>query len=378
MIHALKRGLGGAVFGLLRLFCRTGEKVDLGQFAAQRILTVQGLRIGDTITTLPAIAALRRLWPQAEIIALAQPDAVEVLALSGLVDTMVPWLDDGGRLANGKKAVDRLQPIDLAVVFDCTLTSMLAADHARGKATIGYDSYNRGFGLTHAMPAPSYWNRPARHCPPGVPVRSQVDNWCRLLQGAGIPAQVQRPALHPRPSEMEWAEAFLGDVASRPVVALHPGTQPVYQWLPERFAAAGDALAGELDARIVVTGGPGDVATAESIATAMQHKPLIAAGATSLGQMAAVLKMADLLLSVDTSAGHIAAAVGTPVVVLFGPGDPRIWAPKGERVAVVQAQGVDCLGCKRTRCRRKDHACMDRIGVDAVLAAGREMLTPET
>lgn len=378
MIAVLKRGLARAVFRLLRLFYRTGERIDLKQLAAERTLIVQAHRIGDTITTLPAIAALRNRWPHAEVIALARPAAIEVLALSELVDTMVPWPDAGGRLACGKKAVDALKPIDVAVVFDCTLTSMLVADHARAKATIGYDSLYRGFGLTHAVQAPSYWNQPVSRYAAGAPVRSQADNWRRLLREAGIEADASHPVLHPRSEDLKWAEAFLGEAASRPLVILHPGAEPSYQWLPDRFATVGDAFAEDIGGGVVITGGADDLPLAEPIAAAMKRTPLIAAGATSVGQFAALLKLADLLVSVDTSAGHIAAAVGTPAVVLFGPGDPHIWAPQGERVAVLKADDCACLGCKRPRCNRKDHACMDGIAAAAVVAAGRELLTCET
>jgi len=372
VIAAIKRGIGRAVFGLLRAVYPTRERIDLGELDAKRILTVQGLRIGDTLATLPAIAALRERWPDAEVLSLAPPAPTEIVELSGLADRCIVWSQGGSRLGNGKAAVAQLSDVDLAVVFDCTLTSMLVADRAGATASIGYDSCNRGFGLTHPIAPPPYWNRPVIKYPSDAAIEPQYESWLRLLREAGIDAVSARPKLTPRPDDLAWAREFLGE-PSGPVVALHPGAEPAYQWLPDRFAAVGDTLAEELGATIIITGGPDDAALVDAIAGQMRCEPLLAAGQTTLSQTAALLAEADLLIGVDTSAGHIAAAVGTPVVSLFGPGDPRIWAPQGERVAVLTAPWLDCLGCKTSCCKQDAHPCMAGITVDMVLAAVREL-----
>jgi len=374
MIAALKRNLGSAVFGLLRVLYKPREKPDLAELGVERVLLVQGLRIGDAVATLPAIDALHQRWPAAEIVAIAPPPAAEILAMSGLVRRTEQWPVEGRRLGNGKRAAAELGKIDVAVVFDCTLTSMLVADSAQPQAMIGYDSFNRGFGLTHPARPPSYWNLPVRRYSERVPVRTQGESWCRMLRDAGIEAEPTRPVLRPARQDQRWADKFLRPSSGRPLVALHPGAEASYRWLPERWAAVGDALAKDQGAALVLTGGPGDGPVVDAVAESMQTRPLVAAAQTTLGQMAALLESADLLLGVDTSAGHIAAAVGTPVVSLFGPGDASIWAPQGERVTVLTAPDCDCLGCKRAECKRRDHPCMSGITVDAVLAAAREML----
>ena len=374
MIAAIKRRVGSAILGAVRMFYRTGKPADLRTLQAQRILVVQGLRIGDTVATLPAIAALRERWPEAEVVSLAPPPATEVLAMSGLIDTMLSWPQDGSRLRNGKRALADVGDLSIAVVFDCTLTSMLVADRAGAAASIGYDSHNRGFGLTHPVRPPPYWNRPAREYAEGTAVEPQFRSWLRLLREAGIDAEGACPQLSPQPEDAAWARAFVPDHGTDPVVVLHAGAEPSYRWDPDRFAAVGDHLCQETGAIVVLTGGPGDRDLVRDISDRMQGEPLLAAGHTTLGQMAALLAEAGLLVSVDTSAGHLAAAVGTPVISLFGPGDPRIWAPQGERVTVLTADGVDCLGCKADRCRKDGHPCMAGIQVDDVLAAARAIL----
>ena len=88
----------------------------------------------------------------------------------------------------------------------------------------------------------------------------------------------------------------------------------------------------------------------------------------------ALLAEMDLVVSVDTSATHIASAVGTPVVALFGPGDPRIWRPYGSGNIVVRDESSECLGCKRASCFREAHFCMDGITVERVMAAAGRAL----
>lgn len=374
MISAVKRHVGSFVLRGLKRFYRVADRPDLSQLDVGRILTIQGLRIGDTIATLPALTALRGRWPQAELVALAHQPALEIVELSDLADVLLPWPEVGGRVRAGRRVVEALGRVDLAVIFDCTLASMIVTASVRPRASVGYDSYNRGVGLTHPVPAPGYWNRPLGKYPDGETARSQARSWRQLLQEAGIEAAPGTPRLTPRPGHLEWADAFLSEAAGRCVVALHPGAEPAYQWLPERFAAVGDALACACEAAVVITGGPSDTALADEIASHMEHRPLVAAGRTSLGQMAGLLDRASVLVAVDTSAGHIAAAVGTPVVALFGPGDPRIWAPQGQMVKVLTAHDCSCRGCKRSQCNRKGRPCMAGIAVEPVVAAARAML----
>ncbi len=374
MIAAAKNAVVRTGLKLLRAFDAPGPRIDLAGLDARRVLVVQGLRIGDTVATLPALAALRRRWPDADVLALAPPPAAEVLELSGLVDDLRVWPPGRPRVRAGRRALADTAEADAVFVFDCTLASMRVARGVRARARVGYDWDGRGVGLTHPAPPPPYWHRPVSEYPDGVEVEPQFKSWLRLLREAGLDADAGPPSLTPRPQDIAWADAFLGPARGRPRVALHPGAEPAYQWPAERFAETARALAVEDGADIILTGGPADAALAERIADRLPEPPLLAAGKTSVAQMAALLARVDLLISVDTSAGHLAAAAGRPVVSLFGPGDPRIWAPQGDRVEVVAARGVPCLGCKRGRCRQPDHPCMTRLRVEDVLAAARRLL----
>jgi len=107
----------------------------------------------------------------------------------------------------------------------------------------------------------------------------------------------------------------------------------------------------------------------------MKEDALIAAGGMNLPRFAALLRKSQILVSVDTSAGHIADAVGATAVVLFGPGDERIWRPYGKRHRVVSAVETVCRGCKKAECVQEKHYCMDAIGIDDVKGAVKSILS---
>ena len=90
--------------------------------------------------------------------------------------------------------------------------------------------------------------------------------------------------------------------------------------------------------------------------------------------LTALISEMDLVISVDTCATHIASAVETPVVALFGPGDPQIWRPYGPGHIVLRAEKSECLGCKRPSCFREAHFCMDGITAEKVIAAAERAL----
>jgi ADP-heptose:LPS heptosyltransferase len=121
---------------------------------------------------------------------------------------------------------------------------------------------------------------------------------------------------------------------------------------------------------VVVGGADFDRELCEEIAAGFPRVRMFV-GEGDLADYGALLARADEVLSVDTSAGHLAAAVGTKVTVLFGPGDPGIWAPRGRGEVKVLRAEADCLGCKAARCRRLRHRCMEGISVDAVEACLR-------
>ncbi|TKB75242.1 MAG: glycosyltransferase family 9 protein, partial [Nitrospira sp.] len=124
-----------------------------------------------------------------------------------------------------------------------------------------------------------------------------------------------------------------------------------------------------------LVGGPGDREKAERISGLCEHPPVNLTGRTSLMGLAALMKHCTLFLGNDAGPMHMAAAVGAPVVSLFGPSDPRVWGPRGHQVEVLY-KGLDCRRCFHPTCTRGAKSCMNLISVDEVLDATERFLSP--
>ena len=168
------------------------------------------------------------------------------------------------------------------------------------------------------------------------------------------------------------ASGFLG----KTVVALNPGASfRIKCWSPERLAALGERLGKELGAGVVIVGGGGERDLAEEICSRMSQHPLDLVGRTDLLQLGAVLQKCDLLVSGDTGPMHMATAVGTPVIALFGAIDPDRTGPVGEGHTVIRHREISCVPCNARSCVNSRHlACMEEISVDEVFSAVVGML----
>jgi len=157
---------------------------------------------------------------------------------------------------------------------------------------------------------------------------------------------------------------------------LVPGAgAPVKLWRPEAFAQVGDELARRHGARVVITGTAGERPLAEEIAGRMRQPALVAAGETTLGQLAALLGRCRVVVGVDSGPMHLAVAQGVPTVHLFGPVDPALFGPWGDperhRVVILEPR-LPCMFCNRLDYRVEElsaHPCVRDISGEAVLAA---------
>jgi heptosyltransferase-2 len=153
-----------------------------------------------------------------------------------------------------------------------------------------------------------------------------------------------------------------------PLIALNPGaSHPVNRWSTGHFAALADRLVQRLDARVIIVGGPDDVMLAEEIAARTDSKPLVLAGKLGLLQLGALLEQCAVLVSGDTGPLHLATAVGTPVIALFGAADPARTGPVGDGHIVVVAGNVPCVPCRSRTCSSPRYLeCMEKISADSV------------
>jgi len=217
---------------------------------------------------------------------------------------------------------------------------------------------------------------PAVPKPPGL---HQAEAYLHLLERAGLTVENRIPRLRVPDLWEERARELLSRAGLGPgerPVGIHPGSTygTAKRWPLERFARVADRLQREAGVRVVLLGGPGEEALARDMAGCMGTPPLNLAGKTDIPLLAGVLRQCRVLVCNDTGPMHLAAAVGTPVVALFGPTDPSGTAPLGGGHALLR-HPVDCSPCLRRECP-VDHRCMTGLSVDAVWEAVRNRLLP--
>ena len=312
--------------------------------------------IGDVVLSLGAVRDLRRNFPAARIEVLARP---WVGGLYGAVSEV-----DGVRTSTGLRAdTDSVRgAFDAAVLLPNSFASALAVWRAGIEERWGYATDARGPLLTRAG-----------RVSPLLRGRSQVYYYRAMLAAVGLRVSATPDASLSCPPE--WArrgEELLGDAG--PWIGLNPGAfyGTAKRWLPGRYAAVGDTLARRTGARIAIVGGPAERPLGESIASGMRAPARVLCGETSLPDLAGVLKHLALLVTNDSGPMHVAAALGVPVVAIFGPTDSRETGPIGDAHRIVR-EPVHCSPCKLRECPI-DHRCMKRIGVDRVIAEAQGML----
>jgi 3-deoxy-D-manno-octulosonic-acid transferase/heptosyltransferase-1 len=350
-----------------------------------KILIVKLSAIGDVIHTLPALCALRRHWPGAVIDWVVEEAAADLVRGHADLDRVIVsrrkrWIRDlrhPGRRRGALAQIDRflaelrLVRYDLILDFQSLLKSALVVVLARGRRKVGF-----GPGLEHMEH--SYHVLTEKISPPGMEVHALRRN-LMMVQALGVPAGDVVYRLPVAESDRQAVDRILIqaglDPACRPV-AINPVAQwPTKLWPETRFAALADHLGDRYNVPLVFTGGPDDTASVGRILAAMRRPAVDLSGRTSLTQLAGLYRRSRLVISTDTGPMHLAAALGTPVVALFGPTAPWRTGPFGPGHRVVRAS-APCAPCFKRRC--DVGGCMAQIPVAAVLDAVDGILKPET
>lgn len=206
-----------------------------------------------------------------------------------------------------------------------------------------------------------------------------LDNYLETIAPLGIHEQNHTLELYTGKEDDKFADDLFSHegYTAGIVIALNPGaSNPVKLWSAEKFAALADILAEKISAKVIIIGGKEDVALAESIAgAAKKAKPLVLAGQTTLLELGAILRKCDLLISGDTGPLHLATAVGTRVLGLFGSVDPGRTGPVGIGHRVIQAKNVPCVPCRSNTCSNAVYLdCMKNISVKDVTDTVLDML----
>lgn len=346
---------------------------------SSRLLVVMPTWLGDCVMAMPTLRALRELYPEAHITALSGAMVRPIIDAN-------PWTNRTitvRRKRKGKSDARRGGPIrlaarlaagkfDLAVILPNSFRSALVTAMAKIPHRVGYDRDGRGVLLTDGLLA-------RRTLQGFVPVPTR-DYYLGLAKYLGSTDPDPKMQLFTRPEHDHEADALLrgggfDPTSGRKFVLLNPGANygDAKMWYPERYAEVADRCAEKHGAFVAVNGSPKERAILDQVLAAAKTPIFdLSAAGMSLGLLKSVVARATVMVTNDTGPRHVAAALGTPVVTVFGPTDPA-WTEIGfeaERQVVVK---VFCGPCQKKKCPL-DHRCMTRIDSDMVVQQVDELV----
>ncbi len=335
---------------------------------ALKILLSRLKFIGDIVLTTPVIEAVREKYSGAEIHYLGDKFGVNLLRNNPGLDRIIPYNFEAPSAIEQMRIslTLRKEKYDVAVDLFGNPRSAIAIYLSGAKMRIGGNFGWRGKTYTHPMVIRERMTAVAFHL--------------RYLRPLGIDESYRQPRIFITDSEAAEAKTYLASAGingTRPVVGLHIGaTWPAKVWPPDNFARLSDLLTEWYGADVVVTYGPKDTAYLAGFTTAARRN-FKSIPPRELRNLAALISCCDAYVSNDAAPMHIAAAVGTPTVGIFGPGEPDIWFPYDRKLGhVALKKDIDC--CHRDFCKLTgdDHLrCMKLITPEEVYETVGQILT---
>jgi heptosyltransferase I len=338
------------------------------------ILIVKLSAIGDVIHTLPSLAALRRLYPDAHITWVVEEAAADIIINHPYLNEVIvskrkSWVKEfkSGQLRQPLREIKlflgelRKRSYDLVIDFHGLLKSSVIVYLGRGKRKLGYDSLQELSGLFVSEKIPEDMNKHA------------VDRYLDFPRHLGAAAD-EAEFILPRNSEAEITGQILLDqynLRDKNFIAINPiAYWETKLWDDDKFARLADLIKGNLKMDVVFTGSEKE--SIAKITSGMTTSGINLGGKTSLPELAYLYKKARLVITTDSGPMHLAAAVATPVIALFGPTDPARTGPYGKDHTIIRTQ-LPCSPCFLKKCPTKK--CMKDILPEQVFAVVENKLT---
>lgn len=329
-------------------------------------ILVRGVNwIGDAVMTAPALRALRKAYPGATISLLVKPSVIPVFEGNPDIDEIISY-DQKFNGVIGKFRLARLlrkKKFSMAVLFQNAFDAAMIARLAGIPRRIGYNRDRRGFLLTD----PVSFNGDDRKV-------HHIRYYLKLLASAGIRADFGEPVVYLTLEERLYARSILSEL-SRPVLGINSGATfgSAKRWLPDRFAEVANWFRKESGGSIVIFGSEKEAELAQEIDKRIPEGKLFLAGKTSLRGLAALIAECDVMLTNDSGPMHIACAVGTPTMAIFGSTEPALTGPAGEGHYAIK-KDFSCSPCFRRSCATKDMRCMYAVSSEEVFLKMKDLL----
>jgi heptosyltransferase-2 len=331
-----------------------------------RLLVVQTAQLGDIVLTTPLVAELKRARPAAHLTLVTTPAGRELLAPDPRVDAILVL--DKSPTPRGKWSYARLLAnllrggYDLAIAAHRSVRSGVLVRVSRAPDRLGFAGAPGAWAYTRT----AAWA--AEH--------HAVWRYLALAEAAGGRADGAdpRPRLVVDPGARDRVQRLLE--GRDPIVCLAPGSaRATKRWTSEGFAAVARAVR-ERGLHPVIVGAPSERPLCEQVA-GLAGGALVLAGRIGVSELVAIVSGARAVVANDSGPGHVAAAVGTPVVSIFGPTSPAFYAPFGDSVRVVAHEGLACRPCGShapRACPLRHFRCMRELAAERVVAALEPLL----
>ena len=351
----------------LRILLHSSRSPHLDPGSIRRILVVrQHNQLGDMLCVVPLLRSLRSRFPNCQIGLIASPVNVDVMANNAYVDRVINF-DKREFLGKHSLKLQRLiafirqlrdSGFDLVIV-PSTVSTSFTSDLL---AFLSGARYRIGAGGIDGLENPSsfFFNIPVHLDWRSTPHRHQTLRNLDIATSLSLEIDVLSSEITLTRQERERAKAVAGRTKGEKstIVALHPGAgKTPNRWPAERFAAVANSLHQSVNAAVLITAGPMDGEPVAALKTGI-NGPCDLIDNKPIREVAAILSHVDLVISNDTGIMHVAGAVGTPVLSLFGPTDPEQWAPKGPRHRFIRGNKGE----------------IDAISVEEVFRNAQEML----
>jgi heptosyltransferase II len=345
----------------------------------RKILIVLIAGIGDLVLASKGIRSIRNGHPGVEIHLLTSSDAAPLAVNFGYVDRV--WAfpirefrKDKRHAADILRLVRTLRKIRFQVILNLYAVESFAGAFKMGllfrllgaARKIGHDHHGFGLFLTEKVDGRAFCGRHVTEAMMDIAVKA-----------GGIPDEKGIEVFWSGGMETKWTDLFgRAEKTGGLVVGINPGgDRNNRRWSPRGYAAVADRLAEAMGARIVLLGGPSETAVARSIESLMQNKAINLSGRLNLDELAYVLSKLDLLITNDSGPMHVAAALGVPLVAVFGPEDPARQGPYTDpRLYRIVSGFVPCSPCKKSTC--DSMLCLNAISPDDVVRQCESLMGP--
>lgn len=321
--------------------------MDMDRSEVKRILVITLSNVGDVILTTPVVRTLAKEFPGSRIDVMVGPRAKEIFDKDPRISKLIIY---DKHISIGEKR--RLQLKLKKLRYDLVV-----------------DIRNTIFPL---LIGPKYRTGTIQRFPAAI-VHSKVRHLYRL-QSLGINNLAEPGYVHVTEEDKAYTEKMLRELSvGDELVIVNPGAKShLKRWTIEGFANVSDRLRHECGADVLFIGQGEDSAIINNVMSKMKHKPHNIVDRTNIRQLAHLLKRAKLLITNDSAPLHLGCAVGTKVLAIFGPTDPRKYGPTGEFDMVISKK-LSCSPCEKAACAY-NYECMTLITPDEVFDAAKMML----